>query len=340
MRNTLYATDLIWLSHHPLIFRWLTSLIATLFIMASPSIYGETRASTQLNTNRPGHSDDIHQPEAVEYQYPETRELVRFVKAAADAIRREGEMIFPDFRQPDSRWFHGDRYLFVWNLHGNRYVYPPDPANEKGNMAGLKDINGKPIGRMFIDVVSGPSREGWVHYQWYQPNAPEPTWKSTYLIRADAPSGKRYLVGSGEYNLKVERVFVVDAVNRAATLLQQAGKEAFTSLRDKSSPFFFHDTYVFVTSADGIELVNPAFPALEGRSLMDTRDVNGKLLVREYINAAEKQGSAWVSYYWPRPGQREPVRKLTYVKKVSVENEILIVGAGIYEPEKKEGPAE
>lgn len=265
------------------------------------------------------------------YQYQETRDLVHFVEEAVDTIRREGEAVFPAFRREGSRWFQGDRYIFVWDMEGNRYVYPPDLPHEKGNMAQLKDIDGKPIGRMFIEAAAGPDGEGWVHYRWYKPGDPEPTWKSTYVMRAEAPDGKTYLVGSGDYNMRVERAFVIHEVQEAAALLQREGREAFATVRDKASPFFFHNTYVFVTATDGVELVNPAFPSLEGRSMIDTRDAKGKLLVREYIDAAQKYAAAWVSYYWPRPGTRNPVRKLTYVEKVRVGNEELIVGAGIYE---------
>ncbi len=268
---------------------------------------------------------------AESYQYQETRDLVRFVEEATDAIRREGETVFPAFRREGSRWFQGERYVFVWDMEGNRYVYPPDLPHEKGNMAQLKDIDGKPIGRMFIEAAAGPGGEGWVHYRWYKPGDPEPIWKSTYVVRAEAPDGKTYLVGSGVYNMRVEPAFVTHAVQGAAALLQSEGREAFATLRDKSSPFFFYNTYVFVTSTDGVEWVNPAFPSLEGRSMIDTRDAKGKLLVRDYIYAAKKHGAAWVSYYWPRPGTRDPVRKLTYVEKVRVGNEDVIVGSGIYE---------
>lgn len=270
-------------------------------------------------------------PNLVEYDYPATRELVGFVRTAAEVIATDGEAAFPGFRQAGGKWFQGDRYVFVWDLQGNRYVYPPDPDHELGNFADLRDVGGKPIGRMFIEAVSGSSGEGWVHYQWNRPGDPAPVWKSTYLMRVEAPSGKTYLVGSGAYDMRVERVFVERVVDRAAALLRQKGRSAFVTLRDKRSPFFFHDTYVFVTSAEGMELVNPAFPAVEGRSILDMRDARGKYLVRDYINAAFKHGAAWVSYYWPRPGSRKQVQKLSYVRKVRVGGEDLVVGAGIYE---------
>lgn len=303
--------------------RWLFMPLLCVFLLASCA---SDRMKDEVAENVP-----LASANAESYQYQETRDLVRFVDEAVDAIHREGEAVFPAFRREGSRWLQGERYVFVWDLEGDRYVYPPDLAHEKGNQAQLKDIDGKPIGRMFIEAAAGPGGKGWVHYRWYKPGDPEPTWKSTYIKRAEAPDGMTYLVGSGVYNMRVEPVFVIHTVEEAAALLQREGREGFDTLRDKSSPFFYYNTYVFVTSPEGVELVNPAFPSLEGRLMIDTRDARGKLLVKNYIEAAQRRGSAWVSYYWPRPGTREPVRKLTYVKRVLVGNEYLIVGSGIYE---------
>ena len=64
--------------------------------------------------------------DSTEFAYQETRDLVALVEAAADAIRHQGTSVFADFRKEGSRWYEGDRYVFVWDLEGNRYVYPPD----------------------------------------------------------------------------------------------------------------------------------------------------------------------------------------------------------------------
>jgi len=270
--------------------------------------------------------------EPIAYEHKETRDLVAFVQAAADAVTSEGEAVFPAFRKKGGKWFHGNRYIFVWDLKGNRYVYPPDPEHERQNLIALKDIGGKPIGRMFVDAAESKAGHGWVHYRWNRPGETEPVWKSTYIVRSTAPDGKVYLVGSGDYVSLMEKAFLVDEVDAAVALLKKEGKAAFETLRDKKSRFFFHDTYVFVTSASGIELVNPAFPALEGRDILTITDVKEKAIAREYIDLAMKKGEGWVSYYWPRPGAPQlPVKKTTYVKKVVVGGETLIVGAGMYE---------
>jgi signal transduction histidine kinase len=108
-------------------------------------------------------------------------------------------------------------------------------------------------------------------------------------------------------------------------------------LRDRTGPFVFMDTYVFVDNLNGIELVNPAQPSMEGKNLIDVKDVKGKPVVREYIDAALKKGSAWVEYYWYKPGENTPGLKHTYVKKVKYGKETYIVGAGLYLEEEASG---
>lgn len=76
--------------------------------------------------------------------------------------------------------------------------------------------------------------------------------------------------------------------------------------------------------------MNPAQPGLEGKNLIDVKDVKGQQLVRDYIAAAEKEGSAWVDYYWYKPGQNIPARKHTYVRKVQSGGDTYVIGSGFY----------
>jgi len=119
-------------------------------------------------------------------------------------------------------------------------------------------------------------------------------------------------------------------VNRASALVAEQGKEAFSQLRDKTGPFVFMDTYVFVDSPDGTELVNPAQPSLEGKNIIDLKDLKGKAVVKEEITEAMKDGSTWLDLYWYKPGQNTPARKLTFVREVQSGGETYIVGSGFY----------
>ena len=157
-----------------------------------------------------------------------------------------------------------------------------------------------------------------------------PTWKSTFVKRVIFPSGKEHIVGCGIYNMQMDKTFIEDVVNRAAILVAERGKEAFDQLRDRTGSFVFMDNYVFVDAPDGTELVNPAFPSLEGKNIINLKDVKGKAVIQDEIAAAMRDGSAWVDLYWYKPGQNTPARKLTFVRKVQSGQDTYIVGAGIY----------
>ncbi len=257
-------------------------------------------------------------------------QLMTLVRDGAELLAARGEGAFPEFRQRGGKWFQGDNYFFVWTTDGTRVLHAANPELEGENVHGMKDILGKPVGKMIIDAALCPTGEGWVHYMYPEPGDIFPTWKSTFVRRVTFPSGREYIVGSGVYNMKLDRMLVIDAVDRAAELIAERGREAFDILRDKAGPFVFMDSYVFVDSTDGVELVNPAQPGLEGKNLMEMRDVKGKLVAKECIDVAMREGSGWVDYYWFRPGQNNPAHKQSYVRRVTVGGETLIVGSGMY----------
>lgn len=257
-------------------------------------------------------------------------ELMSLVKEAAELLEKLGENTYPEFRKQGSKWFHDNIYLFIFSLDGTRVFHAPDPDSEGDNDTNLKDSIGRPLGQMILNIASLPSGQGWIHYMYPEPGSLFPVWKSAFLKRVTYPSGKSYIIGSGIYKMKTDKMFIEDVVNRAAQLISKQGKAAFTELRDKNGSFYFMDTYVFVDTPDYVELVNPAFPTLEGKNLIDVKDLNGKAVLQEYISAAMSNGSAWVDYYWYKPGTNSPARKQTFVRRTQFGGEIYIVGSGYY----------
>lgn len=257
-------------------------------------------------------------------------ELITLVRDGAAVFKKRGEKAYPEFREQGSKWFRDDTYFFVWTMDGTRVFHAANPEGEGRNVSGMKDILGRPIGQMILDAVKNPSGEGWIHYLYPEPGNVFPTWKSTFLKRVTFPSGKPHIIGCGIYNMQMDKAFIEDVVNRAATLVAERGKQAFGQLRDRTGPFVFMDTYVFVTAPDGTELVNPAQPSLEGRNLIDLKDLKGEAVIRDEIAAAMKDGSAWLDLYWYKPGQNTPARKRTFVRKVQSGEDTYIVGSGLY----------
>ena len=281
---------------------------------------------------------EVPQAEVSEYEYEQTKDLVQFVHNAAGVFAEKGEGAFPEFRQKGGKWFKRDRYLFIYDLKGTCVFHPVDPELEGKDLIRLKDLDGKPVIRYVIETVTEePDPYGWVHYLWAEPGEIFPRWKSSYVLRVKSPEGAEYVIGSGIYNMRPERKFIVDKVDEAAELIRTKGARAFEQLQKRSSRFVWGDTYIFVLSMDGKAVVDPAFPSMEaaavvreGRDLTGFRDAMGKNVVIEMIDKLRNSDSAWVMYMWPRLGESTPSRKVAYIKKVSAGGKSYIVGSDIF----------
>lgn len=119
-------------------------------------------------------------------------------------------------------------------------------------------------------------------------------------------------------------------VNKAAALIEREGKAAFPEFRRKDSEWFHGETYLFVYDLQSNVLLNPAFPAREGTKVSGQKDANGKLFHDEIIRVAETQGSGWVDYMFPKPGQSQPSQKWAYVRAVKIDGVPGLVASGFY----------
>jgi signal transduction histidine kinase len=264
-------------------------------------------------------------------EHKETKELIALVEDAAALVAEHGVYdACGYFRQEGSRWLDAEHYVFIIDLEGDAVCHPVRPELEGKTLLELRDPNGKPVVRNFLREIQGGDVDGWVHYQWPRPGGGTFYWKTSYVRRVEAPDGRAYVVGSGLYQMKPERFFVVEQVDDAADLLETLGEVAFETLRDKSSGYRFYDAYVFVMDEDGVQRVNAGFPEYEGQNLLDFEDPDGKVIGREMLALLDNHDSGWVDYLWPRPGDTRPIRKSTYVRKVDVDGKTMVVGAGMY----------
>ena len=263
------------------------------------------------------------------YIYEDTRQLVFFVENAANLLEAQGTKAFPEFAVPRSKWFNEAHYLFIYGINGVCLFHPVDHELVGKNLMNLKDMNGKPIVREITDIGRRPGAKasGWIFYLWEERAGLNPTWKVSYIRKAIGPDGKIYLVGSGSHNFKIEPVFVKDNVDQAADLLKNRGKEvAFARFRDLASPFSFCGTYIYVFNTLGQCLVDPAFPSLEKRNMLQFRDAMGHYVVKEMLKVLETQDTARLQFMTsPKPGTTLPSRKLAYLRKVTVKGEPLII---------------
>ncbi|WP_027362587.1 cache domain-containing protein [Desulfospira joergensenii] len=123
----------------------------------------------------------------------------------------------------------------------------------------------------------------------------------------------------------------IEKCKEAAQMVQEKGLDATLAvIMDKNGPFVWKDTYIFCIDIEKkANIAHPIKPKLIGKNLMHVKDTGGKLFFAEFINTAKGKGAGWVEYMWPKPGEKKPSKKMTYVYKVPGES--VFMAAGIYE---------
>jgi len=123
---------------------------------------------------------------------------------------------------------------------------------------------------------------------------------------------------------------VIAKCQEAAKFIRDNGIDAgVKSIGDKSGPFVWKDTYVFLMNMDGKMLAHPVKPELTQKdTVIEVKDTAGKPLFLEFVEVANSKGKGWVDYMWPKPGQDQPAAKTSYIYRVPGTQ--YIVGAGIY----------
>jgi cytochrome c len=116
-------------------------------------------------------------------------------------------------------------------------------------------------------------------------------------------------------------------VKKTVSYIKEHGKEkALAEVNNPAGMFKKGELYIFVTDLQGKMLAHGANAKLVGKDLIDLKDSDGKLFVKEYIEVAKSKGSGWSNYKWVNPNTKAIELKSTYVEKVDG----IVVGCGIY----------
>ena len=129
---------------------------------------------------------------------PKAQQVEALVNKAAASIDAKGKAAFSEFRMKGTEWFHGQTYLFAYDLKGNVLLNPAFPAREGTNVSGQKDTNGKAFHDAMIQTAKAQG-SGWVDYMFLRPGQTQPSHKWTY-VKAVTIDGVAGLVGSGFYS--------------------------------------------------------------------------------------------------------------------------------------------
>lgn len=141
----------------------------------------------------------------------------------------------------------------------------------------------------------------------------------TFVLSVMVVAGVATLVAAqAQYGTAAEAKAMLE---KAVGALKANKAKALAEFTKGEGGFKDRDLYPFCGGPDGNFT---AHPSLTGKSLKDLKDKAGKPLGAEMYKVATEGKISEVSYMWPRPGQTEPVQKVSYVTKVG--NEVCAVG--------------
>ncbi len=268
------------------------------------------------------------------YTYSDTRQLVMLVEEAAGLIEKQGEAAFFEFGRAKSKWFNDQNYLFVYNQSGKCLFHPIESSLVGRNMSNFRDIENRPVIRMIMDIGKDPRPDssGWVFYLWEEPWQMTPRWKSSYIRKAVAPDNTTYLIGSGLYDMKIEKVFVEQQVDKAADMMNSLGKAVFfNTLKNRSYELHLMNNYITVADVSGNLLVDPNFPSINiQRNIINILGMKGVNTEKEIMQKLKSKDRMWLSHSWPTGEADKQARRLTYIRKVRYGDEYFFIGMSFY----------
>lgn len=132
-----------------------------------------------------------------------------------------------------------------------------------------------------------------------------------------------FLAGNALADDKTECVAKCEA---AAKMMASDLTGALCEINKKDGQFVKGSVYVFAMRG-GVMVAHPMKPVLIGRDLSGLKDKAGKEFFKEFVEVAKTKGSGWVEYMWPKPGEKDPSKKISYILKV---DDNFYVGAGYY----------
>jgi len=107
---------------------------------------------------------------------------------------------------------------------------------------------------------------------------------------------------------------------------EQAKKDAISAVTDIR---YDNGNYFWINDENAVMVAHAIKPALNGKDLSKLADPNGKLLFTEFANLVKKTPEGGiVDYLWEKPGNDNPVQKISYVKGFTPWK--WVIGTGIY----------
>ena len=118
----------------------------------------------------------------------------------------------------------------------------------------------------------------------------------------------------------------------AASVLEGLGEKGLAAFNVPEGEFTWKDTYVQVYNCEARQVVghpNPKNLTFPPDVWWNTKDKKGNYLCQDLCEASKSPYGGWVEYWWPKRGETEPSRKITFI--IQVPDTPYQVSAGIYD---------
>ena len=126
-------------------------------------------------------------------------DVIGYVNRAAALVADSGAAACPTLRQPD--WFTDDWYVFVFDETGRTVCHPARPEMVGTMASDLVDANGVHFGNAFMSAAAAEGG-GWVDYMYLRPGGGSAMVPKRSYVRSVVFDGKRYVIGSGGYDVQ------------------------------------------------------------------------------------------------------------------------------------------
>jgi len=147
---------------------------------------------------------------------------------------------------------------------------------------------------------------------------------TAFFIAAIGAGGSALAQKKGEFATKDEAVAMV---KKGVAFIKKEGKEkGYAEITNKKGQFTDRDLYLVVYGLDGVVRAHGANEKMVAKNLMDLKDVDGKLFVKERTEMGKANATFWQDYKFSNPVSKKIEPKQMYCERL----DDTVVCGGIY----------
>ena len=116
-------------------------------------------------------------------------------------------------------------------------------------------------------------------------------------------------------------------VKKGVAFIKASGKDkGHAEISSKDGQFKKDDLYLVVYGLDGVVRAHGANEKMIGKNLIELKDIDGKLFVKERVELAQSKGTFWQDYKFTNPVTKKIEPKSMYCEKL----DDAVVCGGVY----------